>query len=745
MNITEMRKEEKVMKKSKISALIAIMLVFATLLVSCGPDDQGIIGDSTNTGGSAVNNNYSASVGKWSEYLSYSGVDTLPIYTATEILEDLELDGALRGNEDLDILYGTLTETVEKTLEPTEPVDPDNPTEPETVAVANKVTTKWFDKTGKAVKTFVSITPTSAELQDDTIDELIDITAIAEYAISYSANGFIQVKTTTYQLKEVEAPEEDGAEVEPLPIDKYSSYEKVSSYTYYNADGTVFLDGLKSTLTKRGVNNQAASEAGYYLIDSEDLGKTFLMLDGKVAREFAYGEEYDVPVYDESSKALNGEGYAYFTVGDYKYIVTEEMPITTPIGELMLVLVPGMTVKVMNANDVTVASYSTECYGISGYAVLDNGNVYVCEYQLLNKDATEYDIISADEKLKVTHKLISVTDGSVTELQRSFVPSKLFNDNTKEIKSFTNLTTLGITDLTAESYSSLLDTAEVKDGFVLAEIQKYEGGNLTGESVYAVLDSNLEVVAELAPVIANQFTYPAFLDSDNMVVTARTVGNHLVHYAVNLKSGAITLAPQNFTKVQPLDGGYFWNYKVYDASWNVLKDFTEEDNFAYYDAEFQVINGSLYYYHINSSDSNYSHDGPFNVKRLSIVEKEGYDYDMNGNPHKGYTVEIEQVCSKGYMADSVALIGGLDSDGDTIYYNLEGEILFAESSGDEYVYSEKLGRDVRYTCQISVDTSFESDGAYIIVVEEEYEMQSSTFEDSGLEESFTEYHYYIIK
>ena len=741
MNITEMRKEEKVMKKSKISALIALMLVFATLLVSCGPDDQGITGESTNTGGGAVNNNYSASVGKWADYLSYSGVDTFPIYTSTEIFKGLEIDGTLKANRDLDILYGTLTETVEKTVESEELADPDNPTEPETVAVATKVTTKWFDKTGKAVKTFVSVTPIA---QDDTIDELIDITAIAEYAINYSANGFIQVKKTTYQLKEVEEPEEDGAEVEPLPTDKYSSYEKVSSYTYYNADGTVFLDGLKSTLTKRGVNNQAASEAGYYLIDSEDLGKTFLMLDGKVAREFAYGEEYDVPVYDESSKALNGEGYAYFTVGDYKYIVTEEMPITTPIGELMLVLVPGMTVKVMNANDVTVASYSTECYGISGYAVLDNGNVYVCEYQLLNKDATEYDIISADEKLKVTHKLISVTDGSVTELQRSFVPNKLFNDNTKEIKSFTNLTTLGITDLTAESYSSLLDTAEVKDGFVLAEIQKYEGGNLTGESVYAVLDSNLEVVAELAPVVANQFTYPAFLDSDNMVVTARTVGNHLVHYAVNLKSGAITLAPQNFTKVQPLDGGYFWNYKVYDASWNVLKDFTDIENFAYGYADFEVINGDLYYYNADTSYTSFDPNGPFRVMRLSIVESENTYYDEYGKENKNYTVEIDEICSRGMrFIDSV--ITGISSSGKMTLYNLDGEILFEQTETDEYIYSEKLGYEVRYTRTTIGDSLCENEDSLIIIVAAEYEMQSSSFEESGLEESFTEYHYYIIK
>ena len=746
MNTPKKRKEEKVMKRSKISALIALMLVLATLLVSCGPDDSGIPGeDSGNIGGAAVDNNYSASLGKWADYLSYSGVDSLPILNKTEILQDLELDGALTDDYVLDILYGTLSENIEKTLEPTEPVDPDNPTEPETVVVGNKVTTKWFNKKGEAIKTFVSVVPTAAELADDTIDELINITAIAQYTFDYQYDGFIQVKKTTYQMKEVEAPEEDGAEVEPLPTDKYSSYEKVSTYSYYKMDGTVFLDGLKDTISGRSVNNAVANVAGYYLIDVEELGKTYLMLDDEVVREFAYGEEYDVPVYDENSRNVDGTGYAYFTVGDYKYLVTEQKALLTPVGDLMLILVPGMTVKVMNANDVTVASYSTECYGIAGYAVLDNGNIYVCEYQLLNKDATEHDIISGEEKLDVIHKLISVTDGSVTELDRSFVATKLFNNNTKEIKSFTNLTTLGVTNLDATSYTSLLDTAKVKDGFVFAEIQKYEGGNLTGETAYAVLDSNLEVVAELAPVIANQFTYPAFLDSENMVVTARTVGNHVVYYGVNVKSGAITLVPEDFTDVKVLDGGYFWSGKVYDKFWNMLKNFREEDNFAYYDAEFRVINGSLYYYHINSTDSDYSPDGPFTVKRLSIVEKEGYDYDMNGNPHKGYTVEIKQVCSKGYMADSVAVIGGLDSDGDMIYYNLEGEILFAESSGDEYIYSEKLGHDVRYTCQISVDTSFESDGAYIIVVEEEYEMQSSTFEDSGLEESFTEYRYYIFK
>ena len=746
------------MKRNKLTLLVAILLLGTMLLASCG-GGNGDPTDPTFPTINKVDNNYSASIGAWAEYLSYIAPEATPEYKATEILSNVKIDDALAIYGELFVIDETKEDYKTVTPAPAEGTEPDPNAEPIKVLVKTDYIQKWYNKnTGELVKTFTSNNAVESSVEGVLkYDETINPLELVRYEINRNVNGLIEVRTTTLALKEVEAVE--GAEPEVLDPLAVSSYESKTTYSYYftDAKATLFLEKLESPLTRRSVENASAATAGRYLLDCEELDKTFLMEDGELVREFAYNMEYNVPVYDEDSYCLNGQGYAYFELGGNKYIVTESAPLMMPMGDLYMYLVQSMTLTVIGENEKVLVDYKTECYGISGYAVLSNGNVFVCEFELLNRDATEYDILSGEDKLNVHNKIINVADGSVTELELGFKASKLFNNTTKDINTFINYGTLGMTNSTDET---LLASAKVKDGYILAEIQKYKDGTLDLATTWAVLDENLSIVKELPAIVADQFTYPSFMDANTMIVSARTVGNKLVYYGAHIKTGEISLLPtlNQLDDVQILNNGYFWGKKVYDRNWKEIRDFNEtytSDSHPVY-TNFKVINGDLYYYNYYSSVS--TTPTTFDIYRLTIEAVENvytewhFDEETQTESKKEivtitYDYDIKQVIDDGrytsYDGIFVEISNGLEK-----YYNLKDQYLFGEAStSTTFVRSEKLDKDVRYEISKDVYSINEIDGGYLVCIRFAYEFDSTTYTpfEAGLPQYFYEYEYYIVK
>ena len=731
--------------KNKILSIISLLLIAAMLLVSCSDptDEYGPDINPPEGGNPAV----AEAFAKWSQYVSYKAPEAQTAYKVSPMLSELESKGNIYGN--ILVIADTADVFVEADVDPDAIVDPG--AEPEMIKTETVTTTKWYDiNTGALVQTFVQRIP---EVVGGKVDESINLLDARKYVINYADRvGLIAVYTETSKLIE---PEIDPDTDEPVELDIYdvNSYELTGSYSYYDFDGKQFVSGLKQPLKSRYDVSESASNAGRWLIDSEELDKTFLVEGGKLVREFGYQMEYDIPVYDEEAINYGGEGYAYFEYKGNKYIINEEAHSMMPVGDIYLVLVPGISITVTDANDNAIVSYSSECYAICGYAVLSNGNIYLCEYELLNKDAAEYDIKSGEEKLNINHKIISAADGSVSTLDLSYKAGKIYNDNTSAIRTFTSFVTMEVADL-GDIDSALLNSVDVTDGYMIAEIQKYADGTLDSNSVFAVLNESLEIVAELPKLIANQFTYPSFVDSDTMVVSTRTAHNSVVYYGVET-DGEIFILPalNELTNIEPIKNGYVWwdgEYcKVYDKDWKLLKDYGDisvTDNF--FRNGFGVINGALYFNYCRESGDSYVSDV------MKVVIREVEDYDNPGEVFDyGYNVntklelyETQLVTSAeintgiGFLAtDPVARVSGVT------YYNIDGEELFTVGTNvrDKALYDEDSETYVDYDGTATIYEFIPTDAGYIVSLKVEWERWGSS--SSELPEGFTEYEYFIIK
>lgn len=759
------------MKRNKLTLLVAILLLGTMLLASCSgggdPTDPPMFPDVNE-----VENNHSEAIGAWTEYLSYIAPETVPNYKANEILSDLTLNNAPVITDDLIVITETKENYVERTPETT-PADPAAPAaeggaeggeggegaapvEPIKVHVSTTTIEKWYDvNTGNLVKTFTTTLAVKTDVEGVLkYDESINPLELVEYEITHGVNGLIKIETTTLALKEAE-PAPEGTEPVPVDLKAVASYEENTVISYYFADGTLFLDKLENALAYRAVANNSADDVGRYLLDCEELNKTFLMERGELVREFGYYMEHNVPVYDETSVNLGGAGYAYFEQNGNKYLITEAAPTMIPVGDLYLFLVPGITIDVTDKDDKVLVSYESDCYAVSGYAVLSNGNIYICEFELLNRDSAEYDILSGEDKLNVHNKIINITDGSVTELDLGFKTSKLFNNTTKEIKSFLNFATLGVE---RDIDETLLDSAKVKDGFILAEIQKYKDGALDLATTWAVLDESLNIVKELPAIVADQFTYPAYMNADTMIVSTKTVGTKVVYYGADVKTGEVTLLPDlnALNNITVLDNGYFWGKKVYSKEWKLLRDFNPPENvdgsYTVY-TNFQVINGDLYYYTHMSNDTDIDYDVWCLEITATTRTETRYEWDKEKEEEikiewtvTDYNYDTKEIAEEGYILKD-GIIAEVES-GEKKFYSLDDKFLFGEEKAYTfYVDSEKLGRTVRYkVTETLYGNLYEIEDGYLVCVKIDYVNDSTyTSEQSGLPNSFSEYELYIIK
>ena len=148
-----------------------------------------------------------------------------------------------------------------------------------------------------------------------------------------------------------------------------------------------------------------------------------------------------------------------------------------------MVMYPGVSVEVYKDYNV-VATYETDAYHLAGYGVLPNGNVYFCEYRLVDTDSASYDFLLSGYKIDVVHTVLDVTTGEAKEVANNFIATKIFTNATENINTFINLQTR-VLESSMFGYT-LLEGIEMKDGYILAETQAFANGALQDNTVFAV-------------------------------------------------------------------------------------------------------------------------------------------------------------------------------------------------------------------------------------------------------------------
>ena len=723
----------------KYLSIIAILLILCFTFAACDQFSTGAMVNPENTPEDEWNGplddiedaytvDYNEIVSQWLEYVSFSdNSEAQNVLSSSELLAaDDKLETSVYGY----LLVTSKNEEVKTFL---------NGSDIEPTTVMRKQITSIYDlRSGSIRETYVSRVPVTNG--NGIIDPSnYSVSDFIEYDIDiYTNYGFYRVEKTVLVLRDSFDTEVDG---EP----DFDDYVEKSTFSYYTLNGdAILLDSETASFDVRSTNNTSSR----YLLDLEDTTYLIEYDSGNIIREFALGEEYDIPVYNENAITL-ADGYTYFEEYGFKYVLTESQPITQKLGDLTMYTIPGMTVTVFDDEYKVLVDYTTDCYHVAGYAVLGNGVLYICEYELLPSTATEFDFQLADMKFNAIHKLVNPQSGNVESCELDYVVSGLFNNVTTSIRSFTTISTANVSANTNSElleFKSLMDTCSVKDGYTLAQVQKIEKGSLATESVFVVLDDKLNIVAELPKFMPNQIGYASFVDDGMILVNVTATDNKTVSYMIDVKEGNASLFVHEYLgadRVTVLDDGYYFNGIVFDKDWNALCDFNKEG----YTFKF-ISNDKIYYTEYNESDNivlnrgyitnsdywGYESDYYFATETYVCVGDTINVYDDYLSCYDNYEVQVDE-----YTYDYNWWIE---------YYNLNGDVLLkVESSNNDSLYIN--GDTAYYSGSVSVNISTVADGVHLVTLSIVYDREdTSGVNDENLAnfpESYTKTTYYIFK
>ncbi len=673
-------------KYSKLLAVTALLLVLVMMFAAC--DDTTATNEDTPQDDNNIQNNTQSenitlservNVGeitdKWSQYIEFDPMDK-------KTVDSLKSDSIYFAdhNTSIDKIEGWL---ISKTRNYEEKILDTNDPEALPERIASTVELKLVStRTGEVVKTLTSFIP-ELDFEGKCKGGVYGHSQYKVYSfvsVPEIENGFVITKTTKV-LKE------SDIELDPA---KAENYDYVTNYSYYDGNGNLIIQNVEEPASFRETAN-AHNNSGRILMDAGD--KTFLITkEGDIVKSFGRNEEYDVPFFNtESNTGFPQGGYAYFSVGKYNYIVTEELPITKKVGEMLLSTTPGMSIMVMDADFNAVAEYKTNCYHVAGYAVLPNGNVYICEYEETSSKATEYDFEQGGIKFNIKHTFIDLEKDTITDLDLSFVAKSLFNNTTKDINSFINLSVMN--SLSADR--ALMDTCRVKGDYIIATIQKYSDNKLEADTSCVVLNSSLQIVAELEKILPSQFYYPSFIDEERMLVMTKAIDGKIVNYVADLNTGYVELYHHNIANVKEIDGGYYLSGKIYSKTWKEIYDL-DDSEYAFVD----IINGKLYC----------TQDGSYRTLYAISVDNE--------------SLKKTAICEGLNMLIHSDYVSYVDAySGQKIYTDINGTILYMERSNiekqieiSENVYASYRG-DETVTSVVK-----NSDGSYLVTVVTRYEL-----------------------
>lgn len=706
-------------KRSKLALILAMLLGASTVISACNDGGRYSSSESSSSSSSdssssessitpeeeeeLANELYKERIDKWLQYVEYNGQsNTLKTVSTRELTEEDTNEKKTALEISSQKTYKTKeTGDYKATFEVPNPnYDPANPTPGMSATIDEKKTVGAYEKTsfyvketGKFIDTFTQKTylqTWDAEKggyvllhPDRTQDEVV----LFEFDESRYAN-LLEVKKTEYILKAMVMDPSLAAPITPNPdenpdadtpdtntpdtntdetenaVETYVSlienYDEVVTYSYYDVTtGNKIAEGLEKRAVARGD-----------VVDIDD--KTYVMGEDGIAKVFDLGMDYTLPKFAKDNQqyvADNYDPYVYFEQGEYGYRIDEEEAIAVQISaDFAMATFPGVSVSVYKDYNL-VATYETNVYHVSGYAVLPNGNVYFCEYRQLPEDATEYDIALDVYKFDVVHTILDVTTGQTSEVENGFVASKIYTESTPNIQTLLHLNTLG--------QDNILHSMKLKEGYVLAEIQAFEDGALTGNSTFAVLNSEtMELVEELPKIVDTQFGYASFVSKNYMLLMMKPVDNQSLFYTVNVATGDLELFSKNaFSRIKPLEKDCFlYDDKIYDYNFELVADLEDY-------ASVKVLkNGKLLLKKENRWNENLYMDVSWYVGTIT----ESYDsYHSNGGRY------VKSLSTTQIFYDTASRVSEYDNwiGLMSVTYNEDGNFFTTVSDGKESIYA----------------------------------------------------------
>ncbi len=740
------------MMKKKLTLLVSLLLCLAMLLASCGGDPAGknppnLPPDDPDGGKtpaqleSAANELYKAAIAEWLKYIEYDA----PEANADPEIVKSYLGSVNNGYDSVDytlydysdkiaLIYSSQNNFFEYTEPVEEPADPSaEPVQP-TVTLYEYQLRTWtlLDlETGNEIKTWNSVDYDIGGRPAIYHPEKNRATDHVVYEVELLLGGaIVEVAKEVYVGRELtELEKEDPT----FKLDSTSDADWIlkTTYSYYDNAGNALAENLE---TRANVRDDLIDIGAY----------TYATMNGEIIRRFDLGMELPLPslddlapIYDEYDQQLND----YFSSGDYHYLVTEKQMQVMPIGDLALYVLPGVSIQILDKEYKIVTEYISDSYSIMGYAVLPNGDVYVCEYEKLESDATEYDILQGEEKLNVIHTVVSASTGAVTTVEKGYVASKVYTEPMFDVT----------TPLQQATRGDFAGVCALKDGYMLANVQKFSDGVLSSDSVIAVLNGSLEIVAELPKVIPNQFGYVSFLNADQALISSlvefSTDGSTVVYYSVDTKSGDLELVLEDKEHVTVIDGGYIYEEgwttdSVYDYNWNKLYTFDEiKESWEIVDGVLLITyeeNGNTYYYTgkivaSNSNSGNGQSVESFEFEKTRIADSYG---SSNLTPYQGNRFFAYSTSSSDY----------------TYIYDLKNELVFSFDKSETETLrdaEEPYNKYVSYSIERDFYIYELTDGVYYLELIESWRQTSYTgYTDPAqipYPETSTVYSYYIIK
>ncbi len=691
-------------KNSKLAFLLALVMGTATVFAACDEPYQPY--DSTTPAQreeQEMNAVYIQRVEKWKQYIEYDAPEVANTKAKLTQLTEKDTDTV---ETEIEAQNGSITRITTTTDE-----------------TAGKVTTKYDVISLETDATILTRTSTKTALKED------DASAKSTwelYALSNPHDSMIEVKKTTYKLREAVGDETVDPKLE-------ANYEAVVTYSYYDAlTGTAIAENLEDAAVVRDT-----------YIDIAD--KTYAMDDDGIVKVFEKGYEYALPSFNEDNEQTVVGSYApyvYVEQDGYGYRIDEGEPITQQISsDMVMATFPSMDVAVYKDNEL-VAGYEAKAYHIAGFAILPNGNVYLCEYHEVIDEAAA-DIVMEDYKFDVVHKVLDIQTGAVSTVENAFVAQNIYTNATKDIKTLLNMNTV-----------NGMDSIHLKDGYVLAEITKYADGALEGNSSYAVLDANtLAIVEELPKIVPAQFGYAGYISEDEILFAVRTPDNSIIRYTANAKTGDLNLFTKDNSKVEQLEEGLvLYNKVVYNTEWNSVWNGDND----HYDTPIVLPNGKLLIKYISDPDHLSTSYYIWELGSAKVETYNDYGYEepevrINYTTDNLFSSDHDYGDSNYKIGDNYfALQRNESSTSYWIYYDLEGNKLFDTQTDTDYktIYEpENASKRVEFKVKTTYSAEEINGLLYVRVREawtEDRRYGYETDEQPTIEKG-TYYQYYVVK
>ena len=346
-------------------------------------------------------------------------------------------------------------------------------------------------------------------------------------------------------------------------------------------DVTVLADGAMFLVEKTESVHRPDPTDPYYQGRTPYYTALYYDAQGTILHKFE--RQTDYRTYHNEEYHLD---YTYITVEDQCYVCTDSQIVTTFAATEMRGI-PEMTheyngkhysiidsmVWVFDENYDELVSYEFESgWDYDDSYLLANGNLFVQYQWLCTDDQQKYNVEDTyGTKHLVKQVIVSVTDGSVTELTPAFIVEELISN--------------------AEENGNCVT---LNGDYQLAMVYKIgEDKVAVNQPTFAVLDNNMAITAELPALLKNQCDLIVGHDADTFMIPVDVYKDAYdleeYHYLIDKNTGKVSLytATRRMPAYQSIEGGFIYNDILYNNDLVELKDLR-------YVSDYKVIEGVLF-------------------------------------------------------------------------------------------------------------------------------------------------------